>query len=132
MVIDEVDQGCLQVVAETAAARIGIAEPASEDAQRQLLRELGGDVRVADGTQQVAVDHCQIPLDQGREGRVGSVGLAAVRLDHHRPLSGHLAEVLGQLIAVHPISSLAVSQSWGCLGPDEIPRRSGHTPSTRC
>jgi hypothetical protein len=80
IVIDQVDQGCFQVGPEPAAAGIGIAEPASEDAQRQLLRQLCGGVRIADGAQQVVVDHRQIPLCEGREGRVRRVGLAAVCL----------------------------------------------------
>ncbi len=85
-----------------------MAEPAPEDAERQLLRQLGGGVRVADGAQQVAVDHRQIPLRHPRQGRVRRGGLAAVRLQNHRPLGGHLAEVLIQKVTVHTVCSLAV------------------------
>ena len=132
VVIDQVDQGCLQVVAEPAAVGISMAEPASKDAERQLLRQLGGGVRVADRAQQVAVDDRQVPLRQARQGRVRRVGLAAVRLQNHRPLGGHLAQVLVQLVAVHPICSLAGEPMVGWGRTREIPSRSGHTPSRRC
>jgi tetratricopeptide (TPR) repeat protein len=115
VVIDEVDQGCLQVVAKSAASGVGVAEAPSEDAQRQLLGQLGGCVWIADGAQQVAVDHRQIPLRQPGQCRVRRFGLAAVRLQNHCPLGGHLAQVLGQLIAIHPICSReeATMVGWG-------------------
>ena len=48
IVVDQMDQCGLQVIAEATAAGIGMPEGAPENPQRELLRQLGSRVRVAD------------------------------------------------------------------------------------
>jgi hypothetical protein len=66
---DQPVEGRLEEVAEPALFRVGPAEVAAEELQREVLEEVVGQLAVAGGAQEVAVDRGPIPLQDLGPGR---------------------------------------------------------------
>lgn len=105
MVLHQTEQGALDVVAESPLRRVGLAEAALDEAQGELLGQVLGHRRVADGPQQVAVDGAAVALHQHLASLGRGIGLAPMGLEEDRPLGGDLAEVLLDVVLVHRWSS---------------------------
>ncbi len=92
IVIDQVLDGPLHVIAETAPLGVAMAEVAPEKSERELLVQLRRGVRVFQGFEQVTVDGPGITAHQlsGRLARL--VRRSGVGLKNHGPLRGHLTE----------------------------------------
>src|SRR5262249_56396463 len=90
------EQDGLDVIAETAAPGIDAAELATDQGQAELLSQVVGRGRVAQGGQEVAVDRAAVALEDLLLGGGRLRPRAAVGLLQERPDRGNLAEpVLG-------------------------------------
>ena len=97
---DQVAQRGLEVIAESAPRRVGPPECAADQPQGELLEQLVGLVRIAQGAEQVAVGGALVTLDQRQEGLLrGRVG--AVRAGHQRPHRGDPAQSRLKGVLVH-------------------------------
>src|SRR5262249_11261162 len=94
VVVDEAEQGRLDVIAEAALCGVGVPEPALQKAHGELLSEFLGEVGVADDLGEIAVDRPAVTEHEGAPCLDGGVVRALVGLKEHGPLRGDLAEVL--------------------------------------
>ena len=93
MVVDQVLNGALHVVAESAAVGIAVAKVAAQKPKRELLIQLVGGVGVLQGFEKIPVHGPRVATHQLRRRDVGLVGGSGMGLKDHGPLSGHLTQM---------------------------------------
>src|SRR5262249_22165621 len=80
IILHQVLDGALYVVAEPAAARVAVPEVAPEESDRELLVQILGGVRVLQRLEQVAVDRPRIAAHQPRHRQADLLRRAALGL----------------------------------------------------
>src|SRR5262249_51169163 len=99
--VDQVIERRLEVIAEPAAIRVGVAKVSLQEVERKLRVELVGTVRISRSTQQIPVDRRAIPFEDlgPRETRLTIDAL--LRSEKRCPRRGDLAQVAIHLDSIH-------------------------------
>src|SRR5438034_4904970 len=97
MIVDQIDQGRLHVIAKPPAFRGGPAEVAAQEAECELLAQVTCDLRVADRPEQVAIYRPAVAQHQAVAGLLGAVRTALMRPENDGPERRNPAQPLVQV-----------------------------------
>ena len=97
----QVAHGALHEVAEAAPRWVGAMEIAPQKPDDELLAQLPGDLRVAHGAQEIAVNRAGVAIDELALSLENDLGPAAMGLEDQRPFGRHLAEAWVVLFLLH-------------------------------
>src|SRR5262249_52173664 len=125
------EQGRLEEVAEAAAPGVRPPEVAAEETEGKLLEEFVGRVRLAERAEEVAARGPAVALQELLPGGAHRFFRPLVRLAHHRPERGQLAQVATRARCLHAPPSrpqrMAMSAGPGTRGAS--PLRAPRAPS---
>ena len=98
---NQMHQRSFDKIAEAAAPGIGPTKIALEQADREVLKDFIGSVRILQHLAQIAADRSPIALDQLLPGRGHRLGRTVMRLEDKRPESRDPADPLVRVLVVH-------------------------------